>query len=401
MPHRSARLAASTLALLAGVFVTGAVSAQISGLGAMGDSLSDEYAESDYDYALNWMQQLVLFRGINAGQTAAMAGQPNGTWGEPRRTQYRQNWARSGANSSTLLSQGQHTGLASQIQPLEISHVMLAIGANDFAPIPFFGFAYFSIYHNIWSESQQQAFIDDVAGRIVTAMDTVLAEEVHFVLANVPDYGVTPIATAFFPDPVKRERVTEVIADLNTRIADEAKSRKIVLLDIAGLASSIFGTNDDLREVLLLGNIPIYVRESDTSSHANPQAGFVDDGIHPHTTLQGIFANLIALGLNTGSTGEIAPFTEAEILDHAGLAYGGVDTLSEQIGDLASYVIDFTPIPATPGDLNGDDLVDVLDLLALLSEWGQCAVDDPCVADLTDDGLVNVADLLILLSHWG
>lgn len=58
-------------------------------------------------------------------------------------------------------------------------------------------------------------------------------------------------------------------------------------------------------------------------------------------------------------------------------------------------------IPMTPGDLNGDGIVDVEDLFILLSEWGKCANPEDCPADLNDDGIVNVEDLFILLSHWG
>ncbi len=53
------------------------------------------------------------------------------------------------------------------------------------------------------------------------------------------------------------------------------------------------------------------------------------------------------------------------------------------------------------GDLTGDGLVDVLDLIALLSNWGPCP-DPPadCPADLHKDGVVDVVDLLIVLSNW-
>jgi len=52
-----------------------------------------------------------------------------------------------------------------------------------------------------------------------------------------------------------------------------------------------------------------------------------------------------------------------------------------------------------PGDINGDGVVDVSDLLSLLSQWGDCPVD--CPADLNGDGVVDVSDLLIQLSNWG
>jgi hypothetical protein len=53
------------------------------------------------------------------------------------------------------------------------------------------------------------------------------------------------------------------------------------------------------------------------------------------------------------------------------------------------------------GDLNCDGVVNVSDLLVLLSQWGLCPRSGDCPADLNGDGAVNVSDLLILLSNWG
>lgn len=53
------------------------------------------------------------------------------------------------------------------------------------------------------------------------------------------------------------------------------------------------------------------------------------------------------------------------------------------------------------GDLNGDSVVDVSDLLILLGQWGPCPRSSDCPADLNGDGAVDVSDLLILLSNWG
>lgn len=62
------------------------------------------------------------------------------------------------------------------------------------------------------------------------------------------------------------------------------------------------------------------------------------------------------------------------------------------------------PLPTDPstclGDLNGDGVVNVSDMLALLGDWGPCNGGD-CDADLNNDGVVDVSDLLILLSNWG
>jgi hypothetical protein len=55
------------------------------------------------------------------------------------------------------------------------------------------------------------------------------------------------------------------------------------------------------------------------------------------------------------------------------------------------------------GDLNGDGLVNVRDLLTLLGAWGAC--DEPCppacTGDTNFDCTVNWIDLLTLLSNWG
>jgi hypothetical protein len=51
-----------------------------------------------------------------------------------------------------------------------------------------------------------------------------------------------------------------------------------------------------------------------------------------------------------------------------------------------------------PEDINGDVIVNVFDLLQLLSAWGDCA---DCPEDLNGDDVVNVFDLLLLLDAWG
>ena len=49
-------------------------------------------------------------------------------------------------------------------------------------------------------------------------------------------------------------------------------------------------------------------------------------------------------------------------------------------------------------DVNGDLVVDVLDLLAVLAAWGQTGT---CPEDVNNDGIVNVLDLLQVLADWG
>lgn len=53
------------------------------------------------------------------------------------------------------------------------------------------------------------------------------------------------------------------------------------------------------------------------------------------------------------------------------------------------------------GDLNQDQIVNVADLLLLISQWGPCPAAGNCPADLDASGAVSTVDLLTLLANWG
>ena len=70
------------------------------------------------------------------------------------------------------------------------------------------------------------------------------------------------------------------------------------------------------------------------------------------------------------------------------------------IVDMGAY--EFLPFPSPPGDLNGDGVVGIIDLLMLLASWGDCpALPEQCSADLNYDCVVGITDLLTLLANWG
>ncbi len=62
----------------------------------------------------------------------------------------------------------------------------------------------------------------------------------------------------------------------------------------------------------------------------------------------------------------------------------------------AAYVFNLAPA----GDLDCDGLATVGDLLAVLSSWGSCAIQEDCPPDLNCDGIVGIEDLLMLLGNW-
>jgi hypothetical protein len=64
------------------------------------------------------------------------------------------------------------------------------------------------------------------------------------------------------------------------------------------------------------------------------------------------------------------------------------------------------PALGHPVDINGDGVVNVIDLLTVISAWGPCAAPPQnCAADVAPqpngDGVVNVADLLMIINNWG
>jgi hypothetical protein len=53
--------------------------------------------------------------------------------------------------------------------------------------------------------------------------------------------------------------------------------------------------------------------------------------------------------------------------------------------------------PVCEDDINADGVVNVNDLLAVISRWGACV----CMEDINGDALVNVDDLLLVIQDWG
>jgi len=84
----------------------------------------------------------------------------------------------------------------------------------------------------------------------------------------------------------------------------------------------------------------------------------------------------------------LAPGTSYNYTVAALDAAGNISTLSS---------LTASTIAPKPGDLNGDNLVNITDLSILLANWGT----SNAVSDINKDGTVNIFDLSILLSNYG
>jgi lysophospholipase L1-like esterase len=98
------------------------------GVGAVGDSYTDEYRfyEPDRATALSWVEILALTRALNFGPFSL------DDLGPPRHRGFSYNWGQSGATSDDALSTGQHTGLAEQIGEGLVDLAFVFLGGNDF-----------------------------------------------------------------------------------------------------------------------------------------------------------------------------------------------------------------------------------------------------------------------------
>jgi lysophospholipase L1-like esterase len=282
----------------------------IVGVGVLGDSGSDEYRADDNrggKYAattLNWVEQLAKSRGLNFGEW--------GTWGEPRRTGFEYNWARSGARAQNLIDQA--PGLAQQVAQGKVSHVILYIGANDFH---IENGTYQEIYDGSLSDSDVQKKVETIIRDITQATNTELAAgPVKMVIVNLADAGKSAAALKKYPDPARRKRVTDAIAATNLGIEQMAQEKGIPVADLDAFSISLLSRLDEnynlhvgdaLIQFLTRGNDPYHLQLDDYSGH-------------PSTVCSGLLANAVFVEpFNLYYQTGIAPLSDNEILENAGI----------------------------------------------------------------------------------
>ena len=71
-----------------------------------------------------------------------------------------------------------------------------------------------------------------------------------------------------------------------------------------------------------------------------------------------------------------------------------------QVSSATSNEISIVPGGVTViADINGDGLVNVDDLIAVINGWGACQTP-ACPADLNGNGAVDIDDLLTVINNW-
>ncbi len=135
--------------------------------------------------------------------------------------------------------------------------------------------------------------------------------------------------------------------------------------------------------------------------------GFPDIGVGPVDTdianCTGQFAEQFSLLRNNGAGVFDDPFPVGSPVDLRPHDFEFMDVNGDGLLDIVMglctgwAVLIQTPVTVCEPDLNSDGSVDGIDLLIMLSAWG----DNTGPEDLNGDGVVNGVDLLILLSAWG
>ncbi|WP_156795375.1 SGNH/GDSL hydrolase family protein [Bradyrhizobium icense] len=289
-------------------------------LGIMGDSNSDEYRADENNrggiYAsttLNWSEQLQRYRGIEIGSW--------GSWSGTRRSGYEYNWALTGATAEDVVKTGQAAGLAQQVAAGKVNTVVLYVGANDFA---IWNNTYANIYNGVLAGQSLKDYINRIVSSVAIAIDTVrTTEAVNMIVANLQDRGQSLGFIAHFPDPAKRQAVTNAIIAVNAGIDNVVRARRnVALVDLYNYVDS---PKYKSRINLARGTVTVGREQISFATPGDePHHAMLSDDEHSGAVVQCLLANYIFIGpLNSKFGQRIRPFTDEECLTNAGILVRG------------------------------------------------------------------------------
>lgn len=252
------------------------------------------------------------------------------------------NLAQSGATSTLLLSQGQHTSAAAQFGQGDLA--LLWIGGNDF-----FGNA-FSIALGSYG------FLNTLQTNVTTAVSTLRGAGMDVVMFNLLDMSKVP---AVLNAGIGAANFRSASEQWRTRLQSVATSQGAHVVDVFRLFDELVADPNDFS---ILGRVPILGPAYDCDLCV------FEDTIHPSSVAQGFVANDALSTMN-------------QIFDPSG-------TMPL---DLLSHVELARLMGLLPGDFDENGSYGLSDIDALVGEIA-AASDDPAF-DLSGDGAVDVSDL--------
>ena len=281
-----------------------AVPASAQRVAVAGDSATDEFRGTDNrcgtsiyrDTTKNWLELLVDLRHLDVGIW--------GTYSEPRRRGYSQNWARSGAVSADVNSRGQAVGVASQSPDV----ALLMVGSNDINP------AYKDyprrLYYNTLSASSRAYWINQIVSAHTRAITTMRSTGATAWMATIGKY---PQPHPSYQNPAGLARIALAVSEMNAKLVAAAPVYGYSVLDLNAFETWLMARGTATAP--LLSGQPLLVggRTIVLGASCNPVNLLLNDG-HGGTVLNGLLASYIA-----EVTGITTPLSDAEIVAAAGL----------------------------------------------------------------------------------
>lgn len=280
----------------------------LDGFGAMGDS-----GTAGNTTTVSWVPVLEQLRGFNFGPGRAY------------------NVAQGGATTSSVLSSGQHTELASLVNDGDVTFGALLIGTNDFGASGTGAL----IAAGLLTGQPLQDWLDQRANNIITATDTVLsAGPEGFLLFGVADVTLLPGGRSLITTPEQKQRVGDAVDEINRQIREYAETSGIAYFDTAAAMRDLLGGT-----TASLGGVSINLTTGNSDPHH-----FFRDQIHPNVLGNGVIANMVIASLNEAYGAGIAPLSDYELLEMAGLENEYVEETLSTV-DLSPYIV--VPEPAS------------------------------------------------------
>lgn len=342
-------------------------------LGVLGDSSSDEYRAEDNraggtTYAvttLSWGELLVKYRGVDLG-----------LWGlrsEPRRTGFEYNWSRSGAVSGDLVKSGAASGMAELVRSNRIDVVLVQVGANDFSIYTNKGIRDgYEICNGNWTSAQIDAKVSTVTSNIRSVITTLQsAGSVPIILAGFPDMTLAPHWGSTCSQP---QKLKDTISKVNAGLLALATSKGVIFYDQNAFGTVLLSRVDAQGKLDVAGEKFDLVVGGDEPHHVT-----LSDNIHAGTVYEGIVANELLKYLNTATQRSIAPFSDLELLQNA-----GIKVIESEVCRC---------------DINKDTQVNLSDYNILVKNFLRTPLLNSR-ADLTGEGQVNLSDYNIFVRHF-
>ena len=257
----------------------------LGGVGVIGDSISDEYRfyAPDRVMARNWVEVLTATRGLDFGSPSA------GLVGGARVRRFAYNWSQSSATTSSLMAQGQHTGLAAQAASGAINLAAITVGTNDFTDVLF----------TSRSVAAMEPALERASSNFVAILDSLLAINPTLKIAafTAVDLRSSPLIRGALGSGLISAAMAQAygsaVASYNDRLRDyvSGRSRRVVVVDEDRL----------LDEIVTADRYPVGSVELERFNAGNGiRHLFLSDGFHPGTLGQCLIANRFLDAINAG-----------------------------------------------------------------------------------------------------